>query len=111
MKVKIIWFFVFVVLLVNITPIESKRMGGMGGGGSRKQPSFHIGRGFYHNRHGYGSGTSYNPSENMEKTGYEYVLPLPPVPRELMENPKRLKYLAENKNKGKSNIGKALTKS
>ncbi len=109
MKVKIIWFFVFIVLLVNITPIESTRIGGAG---LRKKPSIWTRRYFKNRR--YGSGTKYAnyiPPEAMETTGDKWVQPLAPVSRDLMENPKRLKYLAENKNGGKSNIGRALTKS
>lgn len=106
---KIIWFVVIIVLLVNFTLIESARVWSTAS--FRRRPSLYVRRRFYRPKstsiyRNYGSWTS----EDKSKT--KTLVDVPPRPDHslLMNNPKRLNYLASVKNKEtKSNVGRILS--
>lgn len=105
---KIERLFVIIFLLVGFTLTESVMMGGGGRMGYTGRARTYNRRKLYRPRTSYTSyGTWQGPKENDFKE--KFIVPLPPPDRSLMENPKRLEYLAANRKEGKSNIGRVLS--
>lgn len=108
---KISLFFVVILLLVNFTLIESVMMRGATGAGLRGRSQMNTRRRFYRPK----SSSSYrqyyrlSSAEANEFNANKFVEAPRPPDRSLMENPKRLKFLAANKKQGKSNIGRLLS--